>query len=172
MTAAAGDVSAEAAAVLGAFRGAGWGLALAESVTGGCLAAALTAVPGASEVFRGGVVAYSVEAKVAVLGVDPQAIRDHGLVSREVALRMAQGAATLLGAQGAAATTGAAGPGDHGGAPAGRVWVAAVAPGCELAVMLDVAGGRSEVMARAVREALRMLCDVVDTSPMRGTSLG
>src|SRR5690606_2488829 len=127
-------------------RATGLRLAVAESLTGGSLAASLTSVPGASDVFEGGVVAYSAEVKVAVLGLDPEFLGAHGLVSREVATAMAHGVAHVMGAQVAAATTGAAGPGLHDGAPAGRVWVAAVGPGREIASMLEVPGQRADVV--------------------------
>ncbi len=100
-------------------------VATAESCTGGRVAAAFTASAGASDYFVGGVVAYSNEVKIGVLGVERETIERHGAVSREVAEQMATGVRRLTGADYAIATTGIAGPG--GGTsekPVGTVWVA------------------------------------------------
>lgn len=161
----------DAARALELARDAGLRIAVAESVTGGALAAALTAVPGASDVFAGGVVAYSADAKRALLGV-PDAAITAGLVSREVAEAMAIGARAAFGVDIAVATTGAAGPTAHDGAPVGRVWIG-VASGSDVAAsMLDVSGARDDVISGAVAAALSDLCDVLDTGPARGTTLG
>ena len=101
--------------VLEQCRARGWRLATAESCTGGRVAAALTAIPGSSEAFAGGVVSYSNELKMALLGVSEQALADHGAVSPEVAREMADGARERLGADVAVSVTGVAGPG--GGTP-------------------------------------------------------
>ena len=85
-------------------------IAVAESLTGGLLAAALTGIPGASAVFRGGVVAYATELKAVLLGVDRGLLEAHGAVSAEVASAMAEGVRGRLGAAVGAATTGVAGP--------------------------------------------------------------
>ena len=89
-------------------------LATAESVTGGLVAHRLTSVPGASEVFRGGIVAYTNPAKVQLLGVPAALIETHGAVSSQVAEAMAQGARHRLGSDLAVSTTGLAGPGTEG----------------------------------------------------------
>jgi len=99
-----------AGVVLAALRVRNWRLALAESCTGGLIAAALAAVPGASEVFQGGVVAYSNQVKTATLGVAADVIATHGAVSQPTAEAMARGALGL-GADCAIAVTGIAGPG-------------------------------------------------------------
>lgn len=103
------------ARVLAACRLANLSLATAESCTGGQVAARLTAVPGASEVFRGGVVAYANEVKTAILGVPDDILTTHGAVSEPVARAMAEGARRALGSDLAVAITGIAGPG--GGSP-------------------------------------------------------
>ena len=103
--------------------------ACAESCTGGKIADALTDVPGASSVFRGGIVAYSVNVKQAVLGVPVETLERFGVVSRECAEAMAYGAAKALGTEWAVATTGVAGPGAQDGIPAGTVCIALVSPG-------------------------------------------
>ena len=100
-------------------------LATAESCTGGALASQLTAMAGASEYYRGGVVAYSNEVKECALGVSHQTLLDHGAVSEETVRQMAEGARSRLGSDYAVATTGIAGPG--GGTPqkpVGTVWIA------------------------------------------------
>jgi PncC family amidohydrolase len=95
---------------------AGRTLALAESCTGGMIAAALTAIPGSSGYFVGGIVSYADAAKRDVLGVDPAILDAHGAVSAHVARAMALGARSRLAADVAAAVTGIAGP--DGGSPA------------------------------------------------------
>ncbi len=100
-------------------------LAVAESCTGGWIAQRLTAVAGASEVFLGGVVAYSNELKAKLLGVDPALLATHGAVSEAVARAMAEGACTRLGAELSVATTGIAGPtGGSAEKPVGFAYVA------------------------------------------------
>src|SRR4029079_8224060 len=101
----------------------------AESITGVLVARMLVEVPGASDVFRGGFVAYSDAWKRDVLGVPAELIAQHGAVSLEVALAMAAWAKKKTGADVAVATTGVAGPGpDAKGTPAGTAFVAATPP--------------------------------------------
>ena len=100
-------------------------IATAESCTGGLIGAKLTAVPGSSATYRGGVIAYANEAKVAQLGVPPELLEAHGAVSEPVALAMARGARERFGADLAISTTGISGP--EGGSdekPVGLVWIA------------------------------------------------
>jgi PncC family amidohydrolase len=122
------DQLTAAAARLGALlRASGRTLAVAESCTGGLLAGAITSVPGSSNYFLGGVVAYRNIVKSGVLGVSARLIAAHGAVSGEVADAMAEGALKRLAVDVSIATTGVAGPG--GGSrqkPAGTVWVAVV----------------------------------------------
>jgi PncC family amidohydrolase len=94
---------------------AGTSVALAESCTGGMVAAALTAVPGSSAYFLGGVVSYADSAKQELLGVDPAVLAAHGAVSAQVARAMAEGALARFGTTVAASVTGIAGP--DGGTP-------------------------------------------------------
>src|SRR5882724_12438580 len=96
-------------------------VAAAESLTGGLVAAALTDVPGASNAFRGGIVAYATELKAEVLGVDVTLLKRHGPVYAPVAAAMAEGVRQRLGATIGVAATGVAGPGPQDGHPAGTV---------------------------------------------------
>ena len=110
--------------VLDAARAAGWMVATAESCTGGMIAAALTDVPGSSDVVDRGFVTYSNEAKRALLGVPPALLREHGAVSRPVAAAMAEGAYTASRANAVVAVTGVAGPGGTREKPMGLVFIA------------------------------------------------
>jgi nicotinamide-nucleotide amidase len=134
-------------------------LALAESCTGGLLAARLTDVPGISAVFLGGLVTYADAAKVRQLGVDPDLLARHGAVSEPVATAMAAGAARLLDAQLGLAITGIAGPG--GGTPekpVGTVCFAVCRAGKDRAWTVRIPDlGREFVRERAVVEALTAL---------------
>jgi PncC family amidohydrolase len=98
-------------------------LATAESCTGGLVASRITDVPGSSEYFLGGIVAYAYEAKVAMLGVSPDTLQDYGAVSKETVIEMARGARTALGADIAVSVSGIAGPGgEMPGKPVGTTW--------------------------------------------------
>ena len=133
-------------------------LATAESCTGGMVAARLTAVPGSSESFVGGVVAYADGVKRSELGVPEELLAEHGAVSAEVAAAMAEGARRRLGADVAVAVTGVAGPG--GGTaekPVGRVHLHAAGPDGSLARMLDLPGEREQIRVRATVTALHLL---------------
>ena len=136
-------------------------VAVAESITGGRLAAAITAVPGSSEVFVGGVVSYATEVKVGVLGVPREVVEGPGVVSAECALAMARGVARLLGTTYALATTGVAGPGPSEGHPAGTVWAAVAGPGTGHASLLRLGGDRWQVLEQATRRALELLAGEV-----------
>ena len=146
-------------------------VATAESLTGGLVAAALTSVPGASDVFVGGVVAYSPGAKQDVLGVAAATLAMYGPVSEETALAMAEAARQLLGSDLAVATTGAAGPGPHGGRDPGTFCVAVVGPFGSLALTVVAPGDRDAVRAEAVNRAIQALCEVLDSATWAGTSV-
>ncbi|MBC7266322.1 MAG: nicotinamide-nucleotide amidohydrolase family protein [Coriobacteriia bacterium] len=129
-------------------------LATAESCTGGMVASAITDVPGASDVFVGGAVAYSNALKRSLLGVPEEVLAEHGAVSPETAQAMASGA-LRLGARVAVATTGIAGPG--GGTPdkpVGLVWTAVATPERVEAHRLQLHGDRQGVRQRATVHAL------------------
>lgn len=137
-------------------------LAVAESCTGGQIAARFTAMAGASAYFRCGVVAYANEAKCAVLGVDPAAIASDGAVSEAVARQMAEGARRRTGADYAVATTGIAGPtGGSPEKPVGTVWIAVATPRRTLAVIRQCGLDRGQVIDRASAFAIAMLRDAI-----------
>lgn len=119
------DVGSLEEVVFQGLRERGLTFGCAESCTGGAIAKRMTDLPGASSVFKGGLVTYCNEAKESLLGVDHALLEEHGAVSREVALAMAQGARRALGCDIAVATTGVAGPDkDDRGNPVGLVFVA------------------------------------------------
>lgn len=125
----------------------------AESLTGGGLGAMITAVPGASAVYRGGVVAYATELKLAVLGVPPDVVETSGVVSAECAEAMAVGARRALGGDLAMSTTGVAGPETQEGQPVGRVYVALAGDRGTVVRRLDLSGDRAQIRAEACARA-------------------
>lgn len=137
----------------------GWTVGLAESCTGGLVAAKLIDAPGASSFVRGGVVAYDNAVKQTALGVPAGLLAEHGAVSQEVAVAMAQGVLTAVGSDCGLAITGVAGP--DGGTeekPVGTVWFAAVVPGVPpRARKVWIPGDRASVRDRAVTYALHVL---------------
>jgi competence/damage-inducible protein CinA-like protein len=144
--------------VVATLRARGESVAVAESCTGGQLASALTDVPGCSDVFRGGVVTYANEVKVAALGVDPELIEAHGAVSEEVARAMAMGVRDALSADWGLSATGVAGPaGGTEDKPVGTVWIAVAGPdGCD-AWRLGLGGDRGVIQRWAVATVLDRL---------------
>lgn len=138
---------------------AGQSLGVAESLTGGLLTDAFVAVPGASAVLRGGVVAYASDVKASVLGVDPELLGRRGAVDPEVARQMAAGARHVLGATYGLATTGVAGPDPQDGQAVGTVYVAVAGPGGVAIRDLHLGGHRGQVRAGAVSAALDLLAE-------------
>jgi competence/damage-inducible protein CinA-like protein len=144
--------------VLGLCRERGLTLAAAESCTGGLVAARLTSVPGSSDVFRGGVVAYANDVKRAQLGVPAETLDRHGSVSAETARAMAEGARARLNADVAVAVTGVAGPG--GGTPekpVGLVHLHVEGPDGGRGAELTIPGDRDGVRRRAAVTALHLV---------------
>jgi PncC family amidohydrolase len=144
-------------------RARGLKLATAESCTGGLASHRITNIPGSSDYFLGGVVAYAYEAKVAALGVSWETLRAYGAVSREVVLEMARGARRLLSADLAVSVSGIAGPG--GGLPhkpVGTTWVGLVAPDGEWARCYCFAGDREGNKILSAEAALRLLLDYLN----------
>ena len=127
-------------------------LAVAESLTGGLVAARIVAVPGASEWFRGGVVAYDSEVKFDVLGVTPGPV-----VSRAAAMEMADGVRRRLGADVGVAATGVAGPTEQEGQPVGTVWLGLALGDDVDAVQIRLPGDRDRVRQMAVISLLNRL---------------
>jgi nicotinamide-nucleotide amidase len=152
------DGSTLAETVLRLAREHGDTLATAESCTGGLVAAALTDVPGASDVFTGSVVTYSNEAKAALLGVPPSMLERYGAVSEEVAIAMAEGALSALDVTRSVAVTGIAGPdGGSDEKPVGTVWFATAGPQGSRATTRLFPGSRDIVRTRSAALALDLL---------------
>ncbi len=144
--------------VLERCRAAGLTLGTAESCTGGLVAGRLTSVPGSSDVFRGGVVAYEDDVKARLLGVPLELLAAHGAVSAEVAAAMSAGVRERLGVDVAVSVTGIAGPG--GGTPekpVGLVFLHAAGPMGERAVRIEIPGEREWVRARSAATALHLV---------------
>ena len=137
-------------------------MAVAESLTGGLVGAALTEVAGASAVIRGGVLAYATDLKAAVLGVDEALLARAGPVDAEVAGQMADGVRALMGATYGLATTGVAGPDEVDGKPVGTVYIAVAGPGSSRMKALSLSGGRAEVRAQSVQAVLALLAEELD----------
>lgn len=136
-------------------------IAVAESCTGGMVAAMLTEVPGASEWFLGGVVSYSERLKTGILGVPAPVIRCHGVVSEETALGMARGLLAVTPCTTAAGVTGYAGPGSGAGEPVGKVCLAwADRASGERSVCVRYEGDRARIRLLAARECIGGLLDV------------
>jgi nicotinamide-nucleotide amidase len=137
-------------------------VAVAESLTGGLLAAELIAVPGASLAVRGAVVAYATELKHDLLGVDADLLAERGPVDGEVARQMAEGARTRLGSSGrpatyGIATTGVAGPDAQDGHAPGEVWLGLAKASGSRSERLDLTGDRAAIRRAAVEAALELL---------------
>jgi nicotinamide-nucleotide amidase len=128
----------------------------AESLTGGALADLLSSTPGASESFRGGVVAYATEVKRSLLGVTAELV-----VSQECAEQMAIGVRRLLGADWAVSTTGVAGPTEQDGQPVGTVFLAVAGSGGTSVRRLALAGDRTAIRSATCAAALEALLDAV-----------
>ena len=132
----------------------GESLAVAESCTGGMIAARITQVPGSSAYFAGGFVVYAADLKVKLLGLDPALIERHTVVSEEVARAMALAARDRTGAAYALATTGEAGPDSATGAPPGTIYVALAAPSGVTSKKLRFSGDRDRIRQLTVQTAL------------------
>ncbi|GAA1121357.1 MULTISPECIES: CinA family protein [Kitasatospora] len=153
----AGDGLAER--VHAALRGRSATVAVAESLTGGLLAAALVDVPGASATFRGSVTAYATDLKASVLGVDEGLLAVHGPVHPVVARQMAEGVRALLGATYGLATTGVAGPEPQDGVPVGTVHIGFAGPAGTRADSRVLSGQRAIIRRRTVAAALELLLE-------------
>ena len=142
--------------VLNALRGKS--LVTAESCTGGGIGAALTAISGSSEVYKGGIISYTNEVKIRQLGVDPDILIQEGAVSAAVAKAMAIGARNALNADVAVSVTGLAGPGgDDFGNPVGTVFIGYADENKSTFQKFLFSGDRETVRNEAIRAALQLI---------------
>jgi nicotinamide-nucleotide amidase len=147
--------------VLSLLKKRGETLATAESLTGGLVAATIVDVPGASAVFRGGLVAYATELKAVLVGVPEDLLKERGPVDPDVARALARGARERCGADWGLATTGVAGPDPQDGHPVGRVYVAVSGPGVDEVRELTLTGDRPAIRAGSVAAVLVLLEDTL-----------
>ncbi len=140
----------------------GESISVAESLTGGGLAQALSTLPGSSQIFRGSVTAYQSEVKNSVLKVPLELITEMGVVSEEVAVSMAAGVKDLMGSTWAISTTGVAGPGPADGVPAGTVWVAIEGP-ISQTLQLELSGTREIVRNATIAGAIAAFARILKT---------
>ena len=146
--------------VLTALRKKGMTLATAESLTGGGIGAALTAVPGASDVFKGGIISYMNEIKRDMLGVSQEILDRCGAVSAPTADAMAAGVRKLLKADVAVSVTGLAGPGgDEFGHEVGTVYIGLACPSLSTVVECHFNGNREEIREQTARAALTLILE-------------
>jgi nicotinamide-nucleotide amidase len=163
----AGDTSAGADLahfIVAALTGRGQTVAVAESLTGGLLAASLVGIPGASVVFRGGIVAYATDLKATLLGVPTALLDRYGPVHADVASAMAEGVRQRLGATFGLATTGVAGPDPADGQPVGTVYIAAAWPGGVAPQRLHLSGDRGSIRRQSVVTSLKQLRGMLESS--------
>jgi nicotinamide-nucleotide amidase len=146
-----------AGAVVSTLTERGETVAVAESLTGGLLAAALVQIPGASAVFRGGIVAYATDLKATLLGVPESLLARYGAVHADVAAAMASGVRGRLGATFGVATTGVAGPDPADGQPVGTVHIAVSSPRKVIGRQCLFAGDRSAIREQTVVISLKQL---------------
>lgn len=157
-----------ARSLLGLLREKGLTLVTAESLTGGMIGSVVTGIPGSSDVYWGGFVTYTIDAKTRLLGVDGRIIEEYGVVSRQTACAMAEDALLRSGANVSIAVTGVAGPG--GGTaeiPVGTVWLAIGlkpegSPAEVVAECLRLKGGRGRVRLLTVVSALSRVIALLD----------
>jgi nicotinamide-nucleotide amidase len=154
-------VTAGAAEPLARLKERGQTLAVAESLTGGLLAATIVDVPGASAVFRGGLVVYATDLKGSLAGVPVELLAARGPVDPDVALALARGARERCRADWGLATTGVAGPDPQDGHPVGEVYVGIAGPASADVRRLMLAGDRPAIRAGSVTAALALLTDML-----------
>ena len=133
-------------------------LATAESCTAGSIASVITAIPGSSRFYKGGIIAYSNEVKTDLLGVNPDILEKNGAVCEEVVIEMAKGAMKSMNADCAVATSGIAGPtGGTPDKPVGTVWIAAAMGDKVLTMKASGDEGRNKNIEHATLNALQLL---------------
>jgi nicotinamide-nucleotide amidase len=155
------------AAVLRTLTAAGATVAVAESLTGGLLGAALTEVPGSSAAFRGGVLVYATDLKASLAGVPDAVLAEHGAVSAETASALAEGVRARLGATYGVGVTGVAGPDEQEGRPVGTVHVGVAGPDGTVVRSARLPGDRQRVRLLAVTTALDVLRRQLGGPPFR-----
>ncbi len=136
-------------------------LATAESLTGGRLGDVLSAAPGASDTYLGGVITYATKVKQSVLGVSDETVEKHGVVSAECAQEMATGVRELVGADYAVSTTGVAGPTTQEGKPVGLVFIGVAGPDGVRSERFEFDGDRAEIREKVVKSAIDLVLEVV-----------
>ena len=135
-------------------------LVTAESLTGGGIGCALTAVPGSSEVYKGGIICYTNWVKQNVLGVPAEVLEEYGAVSRQTAGYMASGARKVLQADVAVSVTGLAGPGgDEFGNPVGTVFIGYKDRRLSKVIACHFSGSREEIRTQTIEAALRLILE-------------
>ncbi|PRY24574.1 CinA family protein [Pseudosporangium ferrugineum] len=142
-------------------------LAVAESLTGGLLAATVVEIPGVSSVFRGGMVVYATDLKHSLAGVPEDLLSERGPVDPDVAKSLAEGVRSRCGADWGLATTGVAGPEPQDGKPVGMVFVAVAGPARTIVQELKLAGSREDIRHETMVAALALLVD-----ELRGSGVG
>lgn len=142
-------------------KGSGYTLSAAESCTGGRISHLLTTVSGSSEYYLGSVTSYAISVKESVLGVSPELIKQHGVVSAEVASAMAEGVRRLTGSTFSVATTGLA-EGSDGQWPEGTVWIAVSGPAGTRTLLYQCTGVRKANIRRFAIVALRYLANYIE----------
>jgi nicotinamide-nucleotide amidase len=148
--------------ILEILRTRGESISVAESLTGGGLADALSSLPGSSEIFRGSVTAYQPEIKSSLLQVPAELIAEFGVVSEEVAVSMADGVKQLMNSTWSISTTGVAGPGPSDGVAAGTVWVAIEGP-ISQTLQLELSGTREIVRNATIAGAIAAFARILKT---------
>ena len=148
--------------ILTILRQRGESICVAESLTGGGLAEALTSIPGSSEVFKGSITAYQSQIKISLLKIPAELISEFGVVSEEVAAAMAGGAKDLMDSTWSISTTGVAGPGPSDGVAAGTVWVAIDGP-ISQTLQLELSGTREIVRNATIAGAIAAFARILKT---------
>jgi nicotinamide-nucleotide amidase len=140
-------------------------LALAESLTGGLIAATIVEIPGVSSVFRGALVVYATDLKHTLAGVPEQLLAERGAVDADVARALATGTRERCAADWAVATTGVAGPEPQDGKPVGLVFVAVAGPHGATVRELNLSGSRASIRTESAIAVLELLVDELRSAP-------
>lgn len=155
------DLMTVAAALQAELFGRKMMLATAESMTGGQLGDVMSAAPGASDTYLGGIISYATNVKHRVLSVPDEIIEEHGVVSAECAEAMARGVRELMGSDFAVSTTGVAGPATQEGKPVGLVFIGVAGPDGSRSTRFDFDGERPEIREQATKGAIDFVLETV-----------